>query len=71
MQDTQALAQVQEILVEQGSAAEHENLVLQVKFDEEKGQIQQGKEQFLAEQLEMKEAVKRSLHFVTVIEIRA
>jgi hypothetical protein len=42
-----------------------------VKFDEEKAQLQQGKEQLLAEQLEVKEAVNRALHSVTVIEIKA
>jgi hypothetical protein len=41
-----------------------------VKFDEEKSQLQQGKEQLLAEQLEVKEAVNRALHSVTVVEIK-
>jgi hypothetical protein len=42
-----------------------------VKFDEETTQLQQEKEQFLAEQLEVKEAVNRALRFVTVLEIKA
>jgi hypothetical protein len=40
------------------------------KFDEEKSQMQQGKEQLLAEQLEVKEAVNRALRSVTVLEIK-
>jgi hypothetical protein len=44
VQATQALTQVQGVLVEQRSAAEQENLSLQVKFDEEKAQLQQEKE---------------------------
>jgi hypothetical protein len=70
-QATQALTQVQGVLVEQRRTAEQENISLQAKFDEEKAQIQQGKEQLLAEQLEVKEAVSRALHSVTVVEIKA
>jgi chromosome segregation ATPase len=70
-QATQALKQVQGILVEQCNAAEQENIALQVKFDEEKAQMQQGKEQLLVEQLEVKEAVSRALRSVTVLEIKA
>jgi predicted RNA-binding protein len=70
-QATQALMQVQGVLVEQRRAAEQENISLQAKFDEEKAQIQQGKEQLLTEQLEVKEAVNRALRSVTVIEIKA
>jgi hypothetical protein len=46
-QATQALAQVQKDLEEKRSAAEWENLALQVKWDEEKAQLQQSKEQLL------------------------
>jgi hypothetical protein len=42
-----------------------------VKFDEEKSQLQQGKEQLLVEQLKVKEVVIRELHSITVIEIKA
>jgi chromosome segregation ATPase len=70
-QATQALTQVQGVLVEQRRAAEQENISLQAKFDEEKAQMQQGKEQLLAEQLEVKEAVSRALRSVTVLEIKA
>ena len=52
-------------------ATEQENLALQVKFDEEKTQLQQEKEQLLAEQLEVKEVVNRALHSVTVLEMKA
>jgi hypothetical protein len=70
-QATQALVQVQGVLVEQRRAAEQEKSALQVKFDEEKAQLQQGKEQLLAEQLEVKEVVNRALCSVTVVEVKA
>jgi hypothetical protein len=70
-QATQALTQVQGVLVEKRSAAEWENLSLQVKFDEEKSQLQQEKEQLLVEQLEVKEMVNRALRSVTVVEVKA
>jgi hypothetical protein len=41
------LTQVQGVLVEKHSAAEQENISLQAKFDEEKEQLQQEKEQLL------------------------
>jgi hypothetical protein len=69
-QATQALAQVQGDLVEQRSTAERENLALQAKWDEEKSQLQQSKEQLLAEQLKVKEMVHRALLSVTVIEVK-
>jgi hypothetical protein len=65
------LKQVQGILIEQHSTAEQEKLALQAKFDEEKAQMQQGKEQLLAEKLEVKEAVNKALRSVTVLEIKA
>jgi hypothetical protein len=43
-QATQDLTQVQGVLVEQRRAAEQEKISLQVKFDEEKAQMDQGKE---------------------------
>jgi hypothetical protein len=70
-QTTQNLTQVQGVLVEKRSAAEWENISLLVKFDEEKSYLQQEKEQLLAEKLEVKEVVKRALHFVTVVEVKA
>jgi hypothetical protein len=42
-----------------------------VKWDEEKEQLQQGKEQLLAEQLLIKEVVNRALRSVTVVEVKA
>jgi hypothetical protein len=51
--------------------AEQEKVSLQTKFEEEKAQIQQEKEQFLAEQLEVQEAVNRALHSVTGLEPKA
>jgi hypothetical protein len=41
------------------------------KWDEERAQLQQSKEQLLAEQLEVKERVNRALLSVTVIEVKA
>jgi hypothetical protein len=69
MQATQALAQVQGDLVEQHSTAERENISLQVKWDEEKAQLQQSKEQLLIEKLEVKEMVHRALRSVIVVEV--
>jgi hypothetical protein len=63
--------QVQGVLVEQRRVVEHEKSALQVRFDEEKEQLQEGKENFLVEKLEVKEAVKKSLLSVTVVEIKA
>jgi hypothetical protein len=65
------LTQVQGVLVEKCSVAEQEKLTLQVKFDEEKEQLQQEKEQLLTEKLEVKEAVNISLFSVAVLEIKA
>jgi chromosome segregation ATPase len=62
---------VQGIIVEQHRVAEQEKVSLQAKFEEEKAQMQQEKEQLLAEQLEVKEAVNRALHSVTGLEPQA
>jgi hypothetical protein len=43
-QDTQAFTQLQGVRFEQCQAVEQENIDLQSKFDEEKAQMQQGKE---------------------------
>jgi hypothetical protein len=69
-QATQALAQVQKDLEDQRSAAEKENLALQEKWDEEKAELQQSKEQLLTEQLEVKERVNRALRSVTIVEVQ-
>jgi hypothetical protein len=69
-QDTQALAQVHEDLEEKHSAAEREKLALQVKWDEEKAQLQQTKEQLLIEKLEVREMVNITLRSVTVVEVK-
>jgi hypothetical protein len=55
------LTQVQGFLVEQCSATEREKPALQEKFDEEKSELQQEKEQLLAKQLEVTKMVNRSL----------
>jgi flagellar biosynthesis chaperone FliJ len=64
------LTQVQSALVEQQSKEERENISLQAKWDEEKAQLQQSKDQLLAEQLEVQERVHKALRSVTVIEVK-
>jgi hypothetical protein len=64
-QATQALKQLQGVLVEQHRVAEQEKDALQAKLEEEKTQMQQEKEQLLAEKLEVREAVNRALRSVT------
>jgi parvulin-like peptidyl-prolyl isomerase len=54
---TEALKQVQTVVIEQRRAAQQEKVSLQTKFEEEKSQIQQEKEKLLAEQLRVKEVV--------------
>jgi transcription termination factor NusB len=43
---------------------------LQAKWDEEKAQLQQRKEQFLTEQLEVMEMVHRALCSMIVVEVK-
>jgi hypothetical protein len=64
------LKQVQGVLIEKHNAKEQDKISLQEKFDEEKSQMEQGKEQFLVQQREVKEAVSRELHPVTVLEMK-
>lgn len=67
---TRALAQAQSAHEEQRRKAEKEQLDLQVKWEEEKAQLQQSKDQLLAEQLETQERVHKALHSVTIIEVK-
>jgi hypothetical protein len=55
--------------MEQCSMSDQENISLQVKWDVEKAELQQSKEQFFAEKLEIKELVNRALHSVTIVEV--
>jgi hypothetical protein len=48
-QATEALKQVQKVVIEQRRVAQQEKASLQTKFEEEKAQIQQEKEQLLTE----------------------
>jgi hypothetical protein len=59
---TMALKKAQEEVIEQHRVAQQEKDDLQTKFKEERAQIQQEKEQLLAEQVGVKEAVSRALH---------
>jgi len=70
MQDTQSLAQVQEDLLEKCDTAEWEKISLQEKWDEERAQLQQSKEQLLVEQLEVKERFNKALHSMTGVEVK-
>jgi hypothetical protein len=65
------LTQVQGVLEEQCSVVEKEKSALQEKWNDEKSQLQQEKERFLAEQLEVKEVVNRELHSMTFIELQS
>jgi VIT1/CCC1 family predicted Fe2+/Mn2+ transporter len=67
-QATEALKQVQKVVIEKRRVAQQEKVSLQTKFEEEKVQIQQEKEQLLAEQVGVKEAVSRALRSVTGLE---
>ena len=65
------MTQVQGVLVEKRSDTKQENISLQAKFDEEKSQLQQEKEQLLPDKLEVKDVVNRALHSMVVLEIKA
>jgi hypothetical protein len=67
-QATYTLKQVQGVLIEQHQVEEQEKVSLWAKFEEEKTQMQQEKEQLLAKQLEVKEAINRALHPVTGLD---
>jgi hypothetical protein len=59
---------VQGLIIEQQRVAEQEMVALQENFEEDKVQMQQEKEQLLAEQLEVKEAVNISICSVMGLE---
>jgi hypothetical protein len=63
-----ALKQAQEAVIEKHRIVQQEKATLQSKFEEEKAQIQQEKEQLITEQVGVKEAVRRSLHSMTGLE---
>jgi hypothetical protein len=64
------LAQVQSALIVKQRKAEQEKISLQVKWEEEKSQLQQSKDPLLAEKLEVQERVHRALLSVMVIEVK-
>jgi hypothetical protein len=70
-QATQTLKQVQGEIIEQRRVAKQEKVAIQAKFEEEKAQMQKEKDQLLAEQLEVKEAVNKALRSVTGLELQA
>jgi len=63
-----ALKQAQQEMVDQHRVAQQEKDDLHTKFKEERAQVKQEKEQFLVEQLIIKEAVSRALRSVTGLE---
>jgi hypothetical protein len=63
-QATEALKQAKEEALEKCRVAQQEKDDLQAKFAEDKAQIQKEKEQLLAEQIGVKEAVTRALRSV-------
>jgi hypothetical protein len=65
---TKALKQVQEEDMEQHQVAQQEKDALQAKFIEDRAQIQQDKEQLIAKQVGVKEAINRALCSVTGLE---
>jgi 3-phenylpropionate/cinnamic acid dioxygenase small subunit len=70
VKSTQALAQAQSAQEEQQRKEEQEKLDLQVKWEEEKAQLQQRKDQLLVEKLETEERVHKALRSVTIIEVK-
>jgi hypothetical protein len=70
-QATQALKQAQEEVIEQRRAAQQEKDAIQEKFEEDRVKIQKEKEQLLAKQIGIEEAVNRAFHSVTGLEQKA
>jgi hypothetical protein len=55
---------------EQQRKVEQEQLSIQANWEEEKSQLQQSKDQLLAEKLEVRERVHKALRSVTIIEVK-
>jgi hypothetical protein len=70
-QATQALKQAQEEIIEQRRAAQQEKEAIQEKFDRDRVKIQKEKEQLLAKQIGIEEAVNRAFRSVTGLEQKA
>jgi VIT1/CCC1 family predicted Fe2+/Mn2+ transporter len=70
-QATQALKKAQEEIIEQRQAAQQEKNALQEKFEEDRAKIQKEKEQLLAKQIGIEEAVNRAFLSVTGLEQKA
>jgi hypothetical protein len=58
-------------MVEKCQVAQHEKDDLHTKFEEERVQVKQEKENLLTEQLGVKEVVIRALHSMTGLEKKA
>jgi hypothetical protein len=59
MEATQALKQAQEEIIEQRQVAQQERDALKEKLEEDRAKIQKEKEQLLAKQIGIEEAVNR------------
>jgi hypothetical protein len=71
VQATQALKHAHEEIIEQRQAAQQEKEAIQEKFDKECAKIQKEKEQLLAKQIGIEEAVNRAFLSVTGLEHKA
>jgi hypothetical protein len=67
-QATEALKQVQKVVIEKHRVAQQDKVSLQTKFEEEKAQIQQEKEKLLSDQFRVKEGVNKELRSMTGLE---
>jgi hypothetical protein len=70
-QATQALKHAHEEIIEQRQAAQQEKEAIQEKYDKERAKIQKEKEQLLAKQIGIEEAVNRAFRSVTGLEQKA
>jgi hypothetical protein len=68
MKVTQALKKAQEEIIKQCQAAQQERDVLQEKLEEDRVKIQKEKEQLLAKQIRIEEAVNRAFCCLTILE---
>jgi hypothetical protein len=71
VQATQSLKKEQEEIIEQHQATQQEKEAIHEKFDRDREKIQKEKEQLLAKQIGIEEAVNRAFHSVTGLEQKA
>jgi hypothetical protein len=66
-----ALKKAQEEIIEKRRAAQQEKEAIHEKFDRDREKIQKEKEQLLAKQIGIEEAVNKAFHSVTDLEQKA